>query len=441
MRPGYSLDLTTKDPKTGLPWDLSSPTVQARVKELIKKTEPYCVIGSPPCTPFSPLQGLNNHRRDPKVVEREIQMGKKHMRFCLEIYAMQLAAHRHFVHEHPERSRAWLMPEMQQFLLRPEVGSVVMHMCAFGMTAKDEHGRAPVLKPTRIMSSSEEILKRIDRRCSNGYAGHGHRHVQLISGRARFAQVYPRKFAIALCQGIAAQRKLDNLGMKARALMSVDEMKKVASTSENEDPSEALHEPGCEGMEAYDDITGQELDPRLMMRARRDEIKYFRDMGVYEKVSVQESYEATGKAPIAVRWVDINKGDSASPNYRSRLVAKEFNTGPCPELYAATPPSECLRLMISKVASSIRRDGIGLMSADVSRAYLYAKAVRPVYVKLPEEDTEKGDEGKCGKLMMSMYGTRDAPLNWAIDYGILCGRLATYRERQTPASSTTPSWT
>ena len=294
LRPGYSLDLTTKDPKTGLPWDLSSPTVQARVKELIKKTKPYCVIGSPPCTPFSPLQGLNNHRRDPKVVEREIQMGKKHMRFCLEIYAMQLAAHRHFVHEHPERSRAWLMPEMQQFLLRPEVGSVVMHMCAFGMTAKDEHGRAPVLKPTRIMSSSEEILKRIDRRCSNGYAGHGHRHVQLISGRARFAQVYPRKFAIALCQGIAAQRKLDNLGMKARALMSVDEMKKVASTSENEDPSEALHEPGCEGMEAYDDITGQELDPRLMMSARRDEIKYFRDMGVYEKVSVQESYDATG---------------------------------------------------------------------------------------------------------------------------------------------------
>ena len=125
-------------------------------------------------------------------------------------------------------------------------------------------------------------------------------------------------------------------------------------------------------MKAYDDVTGQELRPELMIKARRDEIKYFKDMGVYEKVNTQECWEATGTAPIATRWVDINKGDTASPNYRSRLVAKEFNTGPCPELYAATPPSECLRLMISKVASG-RSEGIGLMYADVSRAYFMPK--------------------------------------------------------------------
>ena len=28
---------------------------------------------------------------------------------------------------------------------------------------------------------------------------------------------------------------------------------------------------------------------------------------------------------VAVRWIDINKGDSKTPLYRSRLVAKEFN--------------------------------------------------------------------------------------------------------------------
>ena len=115
-------------------------------------------------------------------------------------------------------------------------------------------------------------------------------------------------------------------------------------------------------------------------------------------MDLKESWDETGKAPIAVRWVDINKGDSSNPNYRSRLVAKEFNTGPCPELYAATPPSECLRLMLSRVASG-KRANIALMYADVSRAYFYAKAVRPVYVKLPEEDTDPGDEGKCGKVL------------------------------------------
>ena len=79
-----------------------------------------------------------------------------------------------------------------------------------------------------------------------------------------------------------------------------------------------------------------------MVAARREEIKYFREMGLYDKVDLAEAWEVTGRAPIAVRWVDINKGDSQSPLYRSRLVAKEFNTVVKPEVYAATPPSECL---------------------------------------------------------------------------------------------------
>ena len=86
-------------------------------------------------------------------------------------------------------------------------------------------------------------------------------------------------------------------------------------------------------------------------------------MGVYEKVSVDESFKITGKAVIAVRLVDVNKGDSVNPKYQSRLVAKEFNTGVNHDLYAATPPSECLRLMLSMLASSRSKDTT-LMYAD-----------------------------------------------------------------------------
>ena len=71
--------------------------------------------------------------------------------------------------------------------------------------------------------------------------------------------------------------------------------------------------------------------------------------------------------------------------------------------------------MLSLLASKKKR-GASLMYADVSRAYFYAPAKRPVYVKLPEEDYEAGDEGRCGKLLMSMYGTRDAALNWSLEY-------------------------
>ena len=104
LRPGWSLDLTAKDPATGQGWDLSDPAVQSRVRKLVHHTQPFCIIGSPPCTAFSPLQEIGRAKRDPRVMEKELNQGKAHIRFCLEIYLMQLKAKRHFVHEHPDRS-------------------------------------------------------------------------------------------------------------------------------------------------------------------------------------------------------------------------------------------------------------------------------------------------------------------------------------------------
>ena len=37
-------------------------------------------------------------------------------------------------------------------------------------------------------------------------------------------------------------------------------------------------------------------------------------------------------------------------------------------------------------------------------------------MKLPDEDRGEGDDEMCGRLMMSMYGTRDAATNWAAEY-------------------------
>ena len=72
------------------------------------------------------------------------------------------------------------------------------------------------------------------------------------------------------------------------------------------------------------------------------------------------------------------------------------------------------------------------MYADVSRAYFYAKAVRPVYVVLPQEDKDAGDEDMCGELVMSMYGTRDAALNWSTEYSETLLRSG-YRQGQSNA--------
>ena len=50
--------------------------------------------------------------------------------------------------------------------------------------------------------------------------------------------------------------------------------------------------------------------------------------------------------------LDTNKGDQQRPKYRSRLVAKEFNTGAAEGLFAATPPLEALRLLLSDAATT-----------------------------------------------------------------------------------------
>ena len=78
--------------------------------------------------------------------------------------------------------------------------------------------------------------------------------------------------------------------------------------------------------EFYDNISGEWVDPEMVKQARKEEMMEVEKNRVYEKVDVAECYEKTGKAPIGTRWVDVNKGDSVHPEYRSRLVAQEVNT-------------------------------------------------------------------------------------------------------------------
>ena len=52
----------------------------------------------------------------------------------------------------------------------------------------------------------------------------------------------------------------------------------------------------------------------------------------------------------------------------------------------------------------------------VKRAFFHAKAQKLVYVKPPQEDVQEGEEEMCGRLNYSMYGTRDAAVNWANEY-------------------------
>ena len=232
-------------------------------------------MGSPPCTALS-LQEISRAKRDPTVMAKELKDAKGHVKFCIEIYRIHLEGRRHFVHEHPEKSSAWEMLELTEFLMHPEIGSVVLHMCGFGLVAEDKKVEALVEKGTRVMSSLGEVLKPVDRRCSSEVGQDPRRHVHLIQGRAGQAQVYPRLSGEQLCEGVAARKRFDSLGLQSRPIMSVRRMQEAVDKSRgNECPSESLHETGGTGMVAFDDVSGQRLDSALMVKARADEIAYF----------------------------------------------------------------------------------------------------------------------------------------------------------------------
>ena len=103
-------------------------------------------------------------------------------------------------------------------------------------------------------------------------------------------------------------------------------------------------QPGCYGIQAVeedcvreiygpaqgysgrfkDDLTGQVLKDSLVLAARKKELEFFHSRGVWEKVPRLRAFQRTGRPPISVRWVDVNKGDEVEANYRSRLVARQL---------------------------------------------------------------------------------------------------------------------
>ena len=136
-------------------------------------------------------------------------------------------------------------------------------------------------------------------------------------------------------------------------------------------------------------------------------MEYIHKANLYTKVP-RSNAKYQGAKVITVRWIDINKGDALNPKYRSRLVAREIKNDLRTDMFAATPPLDAMKMLLSLLASN--NHGEKLMVNDVSRAFFCAPARRTVFVELAAED-RTSDEDLVGELNFSMYGTRGAAQN------------------------------
>ena len=93
-----------------------------------------------------------------------------------------------------------------------------------------------------------------------------------------------------------------------------------ASTHISTNPTQE-EEDDAQWQMAWDDVTGQELDPSEVAKARSKEMSYVEAKKVWTLIPRKKAHQ-NGWKIIPTRWIDINKGDQQNPNYRSRLVAK-----------------------------------------------------------------------------------------------------------------------
>ena len=354
LLPGFALDFTVIDEEDGQPWDFSKEEKRAKALRLVRTDRPYLLIGSPMCRAFSTWQRLNELRcRDPEALARARQEAETHIEFVAMLYHEQIQGGRYFLHEHPKWATSWELKCMKELQNIATVGVVQGDQCQFGSEAKSgPHRGQPVKKPTGFMSNSPKLLEALGRRCTgrNGECSRpgGGRHALCSGPVAVEAAIYPRDLCKTVLSGISAQLRTDNrLKPGCFGIQAVDEDAEVHASMYGPDQ-------GYSGR-YHDDLTGQVLKDKLVTAARFKELEFFHSKGVWIKAPKNEARHRTGRPPITVRWVDVNKGDEVSPNYRSRLVARQMK---CHDrsgasYFAPAPPLEALRTVLSLAVTTV----------------------------------------------------------------------------------------
>ena len=325
---------------------------------------------------------------------------KEHIKFVIGLYEQQWREGRWFIHERPIGATSWDLLEIRN--LENKIGLNVQMSDA---------------KTARFVTNSMEVCMALQKHCD---AEH----------------VHQEELCSAICLGLMKESRNEKQNIKC--LMKIQASDKI---EEFQDDGLERRERGIEHEDegeanAWDDITGERLDPKEIYKARMKEMEYVRRKGVWKKISREEA-KRRGIKIIKTKWIDTNKGDRFNPNMRSRFVAKEFNNGKSGDAawFAATPPLEALKLILSD-AATIRegRTRRCMMMNDIARAYFEAPVKRPICIELPEEDLEEGEtqEDMVGELKKSLYGTRDAAANFQDEVklflkslGFIVGRYST----------------
>ena len=141
-----------------------------------------------------------------------------------------------------------------------------------------------------------------------------------------------------------------------------------------------------------------------LYEARCRELKQLIDFDVFEEISPEDLPKGT--RVITTTWVDRRKTPT---EVKSRICARDFNTGKRDDVFAATPGAASAR-SIDFIAAKF---GYRKLVGDVSAAFLHARVPDGVWIVVrPPAGHETKIPGALWKLNRMLYGLRDAPAAW-----------------------------
>ncbi|CAK0853831.1 unnamed protein product [Prorocentrum cordatum] len=340
-------------------YDFSQEGDRQRAQATIELEQPLLITGSPMCAPWSNLQALNVIQG--VDVNAIMERGVVHLVCCAERYKEQIKAGRLFLHEQPVSSRSWRLWMIREIAEMPGVHYVECDQCAYGLWCTDAVGPALVKKLAGWLTNSAEIA------IARGQLGALEAGPHL--GEPPIWDSYPEYYT-----------------------------------------------------EIVGNISGAALDPELVAAGRKEEMEFLRGLGAYVYDTKQRCREETGRDPVPMIWVDVDKVDDRKPNVRWRLCVAEtryctsMDLGGPSQTFSATPPYEALRMLISFCCSprNADEDQRVLMFLDITRAHPHCEMKRKLWVKLPAEDPRSADPSVCGLLVRCLYGCRDAGQNFEL---------------------------
>ena len=299
--------MTTED-ENGKKWDLSDLKTQNEIEVRLREESPWLLALSLPSTVFATTLSLNSTRQNDKLMER--RKVTAHISFAVKLCVMQSKSGRKFMIEQPVGTRAWRTKLMNKLLFEKGVGKVNFDFDVFEMKSAKEREVRLARKRTSIISNSQALLKELAKYQTSGR----HQHVTTREWKTTVCHMYNNEFCKTVCETIMKEK---NSGVLGRLSLRPSEAKDIPGTI-NEltqvDPHE--QERSYDPFEFFDDVTGQTLDKKMAVEARKLEMQFLRNMKVYDKVP-RWMAARDGCKVITTKWRDINKRDQRNPSYRA----------------------------------------------------------------------------------------------------------------------------